>query len=76
LPCSFSRAGIRFPGGEDGSAADRPLLILRPVKQFSILDLNTTPAGGGVLAVSVSKKLLDSAGLKVGQSADIEVERT
>ncbi len=36
---------------------------------------NTMPAGGGVLALSVSKKLLDSAGLKVGQSADIEVER-
>ena len=36
---------------------------------------NAMPAGGGVLALSVSKKLLDSAGLKVGQSADIEVER-
>ena len=36
---------------------------------------NAMPAGGGVLALSVSKKLLDSAGLKVGQSADTEVER-
>ena len=36
---------------------------------------NTMPAGGGVLALSVRKKLLDSAGLKVGQSADTEVER-
>ena len=36
---------------------------------------NTMPAGAGVLALSVSKKLLDSASLKVGQSADVEVER-
>ena len=37
---------------------------------------NTMPAGGGVLALSLSKKLLDSAGLKVGQKADVELERT
>jgi len=36
---------------------------------------NTMPAGGGVLALSVSKKLLDSAGLRVGATAEIEVER-
>lgn len=36
---------------------------------------NTMPAGGGVLALSVSKKLLDSAGLKVGDSAQVELER-
>ena len=36
---------------------------------------NTMPAGKGVLALSVSKKLLDSARLKVGESADVEVER-
>ena len=37
---------------------------------------NTMPAGGGVLALSVSKKLLDSAGLNVGDAAEIEIERT
>jgi Domain of unknown function (DUF1905) len=37
---------------------------------------NTMPAGGGVLALSLSKKVLDSAGLKVGQKADVELERT
>ena len=37
---------------------------------------NTMPAGGGVLALSLSKKLLDSVGLKVGQKADVELERT
>lgn len=36
---------------------------------------NTMPAGGGVLALSLSKKLLDGAGLKVGQKADVDVER-
>jgi uncharacterized protein DUF1905 len=36
---------------------------------------NTMPAGGGVLALSASKKLLDSAGLRVGDKADVEIER-
>lgn len=36
---------------------------------------NTMPAGRGVLALSLSKKLLDAAGLKVGQKADVDLER-
>lgn len=36
---------------------------------------NTMPAGGGVLALSVSRKLLDSAKLEVGDSATVEIER-
>ena len=36
---------------------------------------NTMPAGGGLLALSVSKKLLDAAGLKVGDTAAVEIER-
>jgi hypothetical protein len=36
---------------------------------------NTMPAGGGVLALSVNRKLLDSAHLEVGDSATIEIER-
>ena len=36
---------------------------------------NTMPAGGGVLALSVSRKLLDSARLEVGDSATVEIER-
>jgi hypothetical protein len=36
---------------------------------------NTMPAGGGVLALSVSRKLLAACGLKVGDAADIEVRR-
>jgi len=36
---------------------------------------STMPAGGGRLALSVSKKMLDSAGLHVGDGAEFEVER-
>ena len=36
---------------------------------------NTMPAGGGVLALSTSRALLDGARLKVGDKADIELER-
>jgi hypothetical protein len=36
---------------------------------------NTMPAGGGVLALSLSRKLLTEAGLAVGDEADIEIER-
>jgi len=36
---------------------------------------NTMPAGGGVLALSVSRKLLDAAGLRVGDEAEVEIER-
>ena len=35
---------------------------------------NTMPAGAGVLALSVSKKMLDSAGMKVGDTAQVEIE--
>lgn len=36
---------------------------------------NTMPAGGGILALSVSRKLLDAARLSVGDDAEIEIER-
>ena len=36
---------------------------------------NTMPAGGGMLALSVSKKLLGEAKLGVGDSAQVEIER-
>ena len=36
---------------------------------------NTMPAGRGVLALSLSRKLLDAAGVKVGQAAEIQLER-
>jgi hypothetical protein len=36
---------------------------------------NTMPAGGGVLALSLSQKLLSSAGTKVGDKVHVELER-
>ncbi len=36
---------------------------------------NTMPAGGGVLALSISRKLLDAAGLSVGDDVQVEIER-
>jgi len=36
---------------------------------------NTMPAGGGKLALSVSRKLLAAAGLSLGDEAEIEIER-
>lgn len=36
---------------------------------------NTMPAGGAVLALSLSRKLLDSARVKVGDEIDVELER-
>jgi hypothetical protein len=39
-------------------------------------DSNTMPAGGGVLALSMSRKVLQAARLKVGDKADFEIERS
>ncbi len=36
---------------------------------------NTMPAGGGVLALSLSRKALDAIGVKVGQSLEVEIQR-
>lgn len=38
-------------------------------------DSNTMPAGGGVLALSLSRKLLNTAGLNVGDKIDVELQR-
>ena len=37
---------------------------------------NVMPAGGGELALSVSKKLLAAAGIEVGDEATVEIEPT
>ena len=38
-------------------------------------NFNTMPAGGGVLALSLSRKLLGDTGLKVGDEIDVELKR-
>ena len=37
---------------------------------------STMPAGGGRLALSVSRKMLDAAGLSVGDEGDFEIEKS
>ena len=36
---------------------------------------NTMPAGGGVLALSLSRKLLDAAHITIGETARVEFDR-
>jgi uncharacterized protein DUF1905 len=36
---------------------------------------STMPAGGGRLALSVSRKMLDAAGLSVGDEGEFEIEK-
>jgi len=36
---------------------------------------NTMPAGGGVLALSLSRKILSEAGVKVGDKVDVELQK-
>jgi hypothetical protein len=36
---------------------------------------NTMPAGGGVLALSLSRKILIEAGVKVGDKVDVELQK-
>jgi Domain of unknown function (DUF1905) len=35
---------------------------------------NTMPAGGGVLAMSVSKQMMKTAGVEVGDTVEVQVE--
>lgn len=37
---------------------------------------NTMPAGGGVLALSLSRKLMSDVGVKVGDQVDVELQRS
>jgi len=54
---------------------DIPAAVTKELGGLKQLKVNTMPAGGGILAVSVSKKLLDAAKLSVGDRADVEIER-
>ena len=81
------RGTVRYFKGSAGLAVvDIPKEVaasLGGLKQMRVRGLlndmtfnsNTMPAGGGVLALSVSRKLLDAARLKVGDKADIHLER-
>lgn len=86
-PASRFRATIRYfrPELEAGLAVvDIPKTVataLGGLKQMRVrgklngvdFTSNTMPAGGGVLALSLSRKLLSAAQLKVGDETDIEL---
>ena len=83
------RSTIRFwkPDQQGGLAvADIPAdvaAMLGGLKQLKVVgslngapfQSNTMPAGGGRLALSVSRKMLDGAGVRVGEEAAFEIER-
>jgi hypothetical protein len=83
------RSTIRYFHPEKGSGltvADVPDAVtarLGGLKQFRVRAVingkeftsNTMPAGGGTLALSLSKAILKECGLTVGDEAEFEVER-
>jgi hypothetical protein len=50
-------------------------LRVRAVVNGKEFTSNTMPAGGGVLALSLNKQILQDCGLSVGDEAEFEVER-
>ena len=68
----------------DLAAGPRPAFGLGGLKQLRVrgklngmeFSSNTMPAGGGVLALSLSQKLLSAAGLQVGDEIEVvELQR-
>ena len=83
------RATVRYFKPEKASGltvADVPPDVtarLGGLKQFRVRAIvngheftsNTMPAGGGILALSLSKAILNRCGLSVGDVAEFEIER-
>lgn len=68
-------AVVDVPGDVTAVLGGLKQLRVRGMLNGTEFTSNTMPAGGGVLALSVSRKLLDAAGLHVGDEAEIEIER-
>ncbi len=68
-------AVIDVPGDVTAALGGLEQMRVRGSLDRTEFSSNTMPAGGGVLALSVSRKLLDAAGLHVGDEAEIEIER-
>lgn len=68
-------AVVDIPG--EAAAALGGLKQMRVRGALNGLDFtsNTMPAGGGILALSLSRKLLAAAGLNVGDEAEVDIER-
>ena len=68
-------AVIDVPGDVTSALGGLKQMRVRGTLNGTEFSSNTMPAGGGVLALSVSRKLLDAAGVSVGDEAEIEIER-
>lgn len=68
-------AVIDLPAEVAGALGGLRQMRVRGVANGAEFTSNTMPAGGGRLAMSMSRKLLASAGLAVGDEAEFEVER-
>ncbi len=68
-------AVVDVPGDVAAALGGLKQMRVRGTLNGAEFSSNTMPAGGGVLAMSVSRKLLDAAGLQVGEEADVEIER-
>jgi Domain of unknown function (DUF1905) len=68
-------AVVDIPGGVTAVLGGLKQMRVRGTLNGAEFSSNTMPAGGGVLALSVSRKLLDAARLHVGDEAEIEIER-
>ena len=67
-------AVIDVPGSVASALGGLKQMKVKGKIQGAAFESNTMPAGGGALALSVSKKMLDAAGLKVGDAADVQIE--
>ena len=68
-------AVVEIPGEVAAVLGGLKQVRVRGVMNGLEFSSNTMPAGGGILAMSVSRKLLAAAGLRVGDEAEIEIER-
>ncbi|HKW72288.1 MAG TPA: DUF1905 domain-containing protein [Candidatus Dormibacteraeota bacterium] len=67
-------AVIDIPGSVASALGGLKQMKVKGKIKGAAFESNTMPAGGGVLALSVSKKMLDAAGLKVGDAAEVQIE--
>ena len=67
-------AVIDIPGSVARALGGLKQMKVKGKIKGAAFESNTMPARGGALALSVSKKMLDAAGLKVGDAAEVQIE--
>jgi len=66
---------IELPTGVTAALGGLRQVTVRGAINGAAYESNTMPAGGGVLALSVSRAILKRAGLAVGDEATLTIER-